>query len=245
MKPRVEICADAAALANRGAELIETLSRLAIARSNIFSVGLSGGSTPKRLYETLASTNAEFRDQLSWDQTHFFWTDERHVGPDDPDSNYGMVNEAMLAHVPVPASNVHRMKSENPNAQEVADDYEAELKTFFKIKSGEWPRLDLVLLGLGTDGHTASIFPGSEVLLETSRLVAAPWVAKFNTHRLTMTLPVLNNASDVVFLVSGNEKAEILRDVLKGQPNQFPAQTINPYTGNLTWLIDQAAASKL
>ena len=243
MKPRIEIFTNTAELARAAAHSFLAHSRDAESKRGNFTVALSGGSTPKSLYKLLADPNEEFRDQLLWDRTHFFWTDERHVGPDHPDSNYRMANEAMLAHVPVPNVNVHRMPGERTNAEEAALDYESEIVTFF-AKDG-LPRFDLILLGLGTDGHTASIFPGSEVLQEKRRLIAAPWVDKLNSYRLTMTLPLLNNAATIAFLVSGTEKAEILREVLQGAPSRFPAQEIKPTNGELNWLVDSAAAEKL
>ena len=204
---------------------------VALAQRGSCTIALSGGSTPKVLYGVLAE---EFREQVPWSRTHFYWSDERHVPPDHPDSNYRMAHEAMLSRVPVPESNVHRIGSENPSAQAAADEYE-------KIVV---PRLDLILLGLGTDGHTASIFPGSEVLQETRRLVAAPWVAKLNTYRITMTLPLLNNSASVLFLVSGKEKAEIVKEVLEG-PKKYPAQAVQPTNGELIWMLDKDAASQL
>jgi len=245
MQSAVEIFKNAAELAQQAAQLILTQSQLGVARNNLFTIALSGGSTPKRLYELLADPTQQFRSQLPWDRIHFFWTDERHVPPDHPDSNYRMVREAMLVRAPVPPTNVHRMLSEKPNASEAANDYESQLRDFFHPPAGELPRIDFILLGLGPEGHTASLFPDSEVLQETQRWVAAPWIAKLNSYRLTMTLPVLNNASTVVFLVSGSEKAEILREVLKGEPDRFPAQRINPTNGALSWLVDENAASKL
>ena len=245
MQSAVEIFKNTAELAQQAAQLILTQSQLGVARNNLFTIALSGGSTPKRLYELLADPTQQFRSQLPWDRIHFFWTDERHVPPDHPDSNYRMVREAMLVRAPVPPTNVHRMLSEKPNASEAANDYESQLRDFFHPPAGELPRIDFALLGLGPEGHTASLFPDSEVLQETQRWVAAPWIAKLNSYRLTMTLPVLNNASTVVFLVSGSEKAEILREVLKGEPDRFPAQRINPTNGALSWLVDENAASKL
>ena len=195
------------------------------------TVALSGGSTPKVLYQLLAD---QFQTQLPWPRIQFFWSDERHVPPDHPDSNYRMAHEALLSRVPVPESNVHRVRSENPAAQEAADEYEKVMV----------PRLDLILLGLGTDGHTASIFPGSEVLHETKRLVAAPWVEKLNTYRITMTLPLLNNGASILFLVSGAEKAQIVKEVLEG-PKKYPAQFVQPTNGELIWMLDKEAASQL
>ena len=196
-----------------------------------FTVALSGGSTPKVLYQLLAD---QFQTQVPWASTQFFWSDERHVPPDHPDSNYRMAYEALLSRVPVPESNVHRVHSENPSAQEAADEYEKVIV----------PRLDLILLGLGADGHTASIFPGSDVLHETKRLVAAPWVEKLNTYRITMTLPLLNNGASILFLVSGAEKAQIVKEVLEG-PKKYPAQFVQPPNGELIWMLDRDAAAGL
>jgi 6-phosphogluconolactonase len=206
-----------------------------------FTVALSGGSTPKILYQLLADPAEPFRDQIPWAKIRFFWSDERHVPPDHPDCNFRMANEAMLAHVPVSTNNVHRIQSENPSASEAAKEYERILRESTKQNL---PQLDLILLGLGTDGHTASIFPGSEVLHETKRLVAAPWVEKLKTYRITMTLPVLNNGRSVVFLVSGAEKAEIVKEVLQG-PDTYPAQQVKPINGEPHWMLDEAAATSL
>ena len=207
---------------------------VSLAQKDFFSVALSGGSTPKILYQLLAEPDEPFRAQVPWSRIHFYWSDERHVPPDHPDSNYRMAHEAMLSHVPVPESNVHRVQSENPSAQEAADEYEQTLV----------PRLDLILLGLGTDGHTASIFPGSKVLHETKRLVAAPWVEKLNAYRITMTLPLLNDGASILFLVSGAEKAEIVKEVLEG-PKKYPAQYVQPTNGELIWMLDRDAAAGL
>ncbi len=172
---------------------------------------------------------------------HFFWSDERHVPPDHPESNYRMANEALLTHVPVSADKIHRIRGENADAGDAAREYE---QTIVKVTGEGLPRLDLIFLGLGTDGHTASIFPGSEVLHETKRLVAAPYVEKFKSYRITMTLPLLNNGAAIVFLVSGAEKAEIVKAVLEGE-NEYPAQAVNPFQGELIWMLDKDAASKL
>lgn len=212
-----------------------------VTQKESFTVALSGGSTPKALYELLASPNEPFREQIPWSKIHFFWSDERHVPPDHPDSNYHMADNVMLSRVPVTQNNIHRVHAENPDAAQAAQHYEEEIRA---VTGEHLPRLDLILLGLGADGHTASIFPDSEVLHETERLVTAPWVEKLNTHRITMTLPLLNNAASVVFLVSGSEKAEIVKEVLEG-PKRYPAQAVSPTNGELLWLLDKDAASKL
>jgi 6-phosphogluconolactonase len=202
------------------------------------TVALSGGSTPKLMFQVLAD---QFRDEVAWSNIHFFWSDERHVPPDHPESNYRMANEALLSRVPVSANNVHRIRGENPDAAAAASEYE---QTIIAVTKQTLPRLDLIFLGLGTDGHTASIFPGSEVLNEKERLVAAPYVEKFKSYRITMTLPLLNNGASIVFLVSGTEKAEIVKAVLQGE-HKYPAQAVNPHQGELIWMLDKDAASKL
>jgi 6-phosphogluconolactonase len=222
-------------LARAAAEHFARTSSEVVAQKGFFTVALSGGSTPRALYELLAD---QFIDQIPWPNIHFYWSDERHVPPDHPDSNYRIANEAMLSRVPVLPTNVHRVISEN-RAADAARDYEDTIK---QISAD--PRLDLILLGLGTDGHTASIFPGSEVLHETKRLVAAPWVEKLNTFRITMTLPLLNNGASVVFLVSGAEKAQIVKEALEG-PEKYPAQAVKPRNGELIWMLDQDAAKDL
>ncbi len=203
-----------------------------------FTVALSGGETPKTLYASLAQ-----RVGFRWDKTHFFWTDERCVPPTSPQSNYRMAHEAMLSQVPMPVGNIHRMKAENPNPQEAADAYADELRDFF---GGQLPRFDLMLLGMGPDGHTASLFPGTDAVNERDRWVAAPWVEKFNSFRVTLTVPVINNSACIVFLARGEEKAETLRAVLEDDgPPRFPSQLIRPTSGRLLWLVDQGAAKVL
>jgi 6-phosphogluconolactonase len=238
-KPNVQILNNADELAEVAARSIVSLAQNAVSARGTFTIALSGGSTPKHLYELLANPNREYRDQFPWSHTLFFWTDERHVPPDNSDSNFRMTNEAMLAHVPVPEGNVHRFTAELPDAQEVASDYETQLRNCFR---NSIPAFDLILLGLGPDGHTASLFSGTTALTETERWVTAPWVEKFNSYRLTMTLPVLNNAAVIMFLVSGQDKASILSEVLGEGTAQFPAQLIKPTHGELRWLVDQAAA---
>jgi 6-phosphogluconolactonase len=216
----------------------------AVAERSRFTIALSGGSTPKSLFNLLA-TNA--RTVLPWDRMFFFWGDERHVPPTDPDSNYKMAEETMLSKIPVAAGNVFRIAAENPDAAAAAESYEKTLQKFFALQSGGLPRFDLILLGMGPDGHTASLFPGSAGLQEKSRLVIANWVDKFKTHRLTFTLPVLNAAACVAFLVSGTDKAPALHAVLESDApgEQYPSKLVRPTDGKLIWLIDRAAASQL
>ena len=213
----------------------------AVQKRGRFCVALSGGSTPKGMFTLLANSSTP----IPWESIYFFWGDERHVPPTDPESNYRMAYEAMLSKVQVPPRNIFRIPSEEKDPQLVAKEYEQTLIKFFALNTGGFPRFDLVLLGLGPDGHTASLFPDSTALKETHRLVVANWVEKFKTNRITMTLPVLNNAAVVEFLVSGKEKAGIVHQVLDGDGNQFPSQMIRPQDGRLVWLLDQAAASEL
>lgn len=226
------------------AEEVVRAASEAVAERGRFTIALSGGSTPKSLFNLLA-TNA--RTVLPWDRMFFFWGDERHVPPTDPDSNYKMAEETMLSKIPVAAGNVFRIAAENPDAAAAADTYEKTLQKFFALEPGQFPRFDLILLGMGPDGHTASLFPGSAGLQEKSRLVIANWVEKFKTSRLTFTLPVLNAAACVTFLVSGTDKAPALHAVLEGDApgEQYPSKLVRPVDGKLIWLIDRAAASEL
>jgi 6-phosphogluconolactonase len=243
-KAEIQVLSNLEELTRRAAVEFVSQAEEAVRARGFFTVALSGGSTPKGLYSLLADGNEGFRARVAWDKIHFFWGDERHVPPDHPESNYRMAYEALLSKVPVPPDNVHRIKAENPNAAEAARDYEEVLREFFNLGTGQKPRFDLVLLGMGPEGHTASLFPGSEVIHEKSRLVAATWVEKFKTYRITLTPPVLNNAICIMFLVCGEEKAETLKSVLQGEyrPDQFPAQAIHPVNGRLVWLVDREAA---
>ena len=244
MSADVRIVADPAALFEAAAEEFAGLADSAVAKNGRFTVALSGGSTPKSLYGLLA---AHYRERLSWDRMFFFWGDERHVPPDHPESNYRMAFEAMLSKVAVPAGNIFRVPAENPDATVAASQYEQTLRDFFKAPVGAVPRLDLVLLGMGPDGHTASLFPGTTALQETSRLVVANWVEKFKTQRITLTLPVITAAAAVTFLVSGSDKAATLKEVLEGKqpPERFPSKLIRPTSARLVWMVDQAAAAEL
>jgi 6-phosphogluconolactonase len=207
-----------------------------------FTVALSGGSTPKALYSLLAEKCAA---SLPWDKMVFFFGDERHVPPDSPESNYRMANEALLSRVPVPPGNVFRVAGEAKDAAKAAEAYEQDLKNFFAPKNGEFPRFDLVLLGVGPEGHTASLFPGSSALAERKRWVVANWVDKFKTDRITFTYPVINNAACVMFLSAGADKAEIVQQVLENQKAGLPSQGVEPVEGRLVWMIDRAASAKL
>jgi 6-phosphogluconolactonase len=216
----------------------------AIAQRGRFAIALSGGSTPKNLY-TLIAANASA--SLPWDRMFFFWGDERHVPPDDPDSNYRMAKETLLSKIPIPPANIFPILAENPDASAAAAAYEQTLRKFFVLAPGEFPRFDLILLGLGPDGHTASLFPETAALQEKSRLVVANWVEKLKTSRITFTLPVLNAARCIAFLVSGTDKAEVLHEVLEGNSSgeKYPSKLVQPSDGQVIWFVDRAAASEL
>lgn len=203
-----------------------------------FSLALAGGGTPRTLYRLLA---AEYSDKIPWSQVELFWGDERYVPWDDPRSNYRMVKESLLDHVPIPRESVHPMPTDAPEADAAAEAYERTIRTHF---SGSWPRLDLVLLGMGTDGHTASLFPGSPALGEQRRWVVAVHGPADPPLRLTLTLPVLNHAAAVFFLVTGGEKAAALRRAVTGPPDPTtcPAGAVRPQDGALVWWVDARAA---
>lgn len=247
-KPEIRILADAEALTRAAAEEFVGRAEESVRDTGAFTVALSGGSTPKALFRLLAGElDGAFRRRVPWGSVQVFWGDERHVPPDHPDSNYRMTYDTLLSRVPIPPENIHRIQGEDPDAEKAAEAYEQALGRIFRVAEGQLPRFDLILLGMGPDGHTASLFPGTPALQERKRLVVAQWVEKLQTHRITLTAPVLNNAALVVFLVSGAEKAETLRAVLLGeyQPERLPAQLIRPTDGRLLWLVDRAAARGL
>ena len=217
----------------------------AIRERGTFNLALAGGSTPKSLYALLAAP--PFRTQLDWTKIHFFWGDERHVPPDHRDSNYRMTHEALFRHLSIAPDHIHRVPGELPDARTVADRYEDMLRRHFAISAPDVPRFDCMLLGMGPDGHTASLFPGTQAVRETHRLVAAPWVDTLRAHRITCTPVLINHARQVTFLIQGPHKARMLRTVLEGpfQPDVCPSQIIRPEAGALTWFVHQDAAGDL
>lgn len=246
---RVECFSTTDALMAGAAERFVSVARRAIRESRRFMVALAGGSTPRRLYELLAMP--AYARRVDWSRTHLFWGDERCVAPDDPASNYRLTREALLGRVPVAEANVHRIHGEDPPARAAAA-YEQELREAFTTREGPPSRapgcrFDLVLLGMGSNGHTASLFPGLAAVRERERWVVAEHVAEVSMWRVTLTPPVLNAAGHVVFLVSGAEKAAMLQRVLEGpsEPHVLPAQAIAPSDGVLAWLVDAPAAARL
>jgi 6-phosphogluconolactonase len=234
---------DGAELARAVAEEFSRRASETIRARERFSVALSGGSTPRRLFTLLADPAEPFRDRIDWRAVHFFWGDERHVPPDHPESNYRRARETLLDPLSVPAQNIHRIRGEEPGAQHAAALYEEELRAFFSGAA----RFDLVLLGLGADAHTASLFPGTAAVRERERWVVAQWVEKLGAFRITLTPTVFNHAAALIFLVQGEEKAAALRAVLDGEsdPDRWPAQVVRPQDGELLWLVDRAAAGSL
>lgn len=223
------------------------VARKAVRSRDQCAVALSGGTTPRRLYSLLASDwEASFRRRVKWDALHFFWCDERHVPPDHRDSNYRMIQDTLLSKVPVSPDRIHRIHAEEQDAQQAAEQYERDLRAFFASHDRP-PRFDIVLLGVGPDGHTASLFPENESLRETGRWVVAPWVAQMNAYRVSLTLPILNAAAAVVILAAGEEKSDVVQAALEGDrdPGRIPVQGVQPVEGTLLWIIDRAAARKL
>jgi 6-phosphogluconolactonase len=235
-QPEIKVLPDPAAVAAEAAERLVRAADEAIRLSGKFSVALAGGSTPKALFELLAG--AGYRDRVDWPSVHVYFGDERTVPPDHKDSNYGMARAALLSKVAIPESQVHRMRGEI-DPQDAAKEYGQLLKDHFGDGG-----LDLILLGMGDDGHTASLFPGTPALRETKHRAFANPVPKLNTMRITMTAPFINRAREVLITVTGANKASRLSEVLEGprDPERLPVQLIEPASGKLTWLIYAAAA---
>jgi 6-phosphogluconolactonase len=243
MKTDVRIFKDIKQLSLAAAEVFVDTADQALSALGRFQVALSGGSTPSRLYHLLA--NEPYRSQVKWSNTFIFWGDERCVPPDDEDSNYHQADETLLQHVPIPKANIHRINGELRPA-EASNDYAQTLRRF-AAPGLDWPRFDLVLLGMGADGHTASLFPGSPVNVSSPTLPVTADYQGRPAQRVTLTPPVFNSARLAVFLVSGADKAEAIKAVLSDQfqPKQYPAQRIQPVDGKVIWLVDDAAAANL
>jgi 6-phosphogluconolactonase len=231
---------DAATLASKAADQFAGLARDSAAKRGRFAVALSGGSTPRAMFSLLAEQ--PLCSEVPWESTFVFWSDERTVPPDHPDSNYHMAYESLISRVALPEANVHRMRGEEEPTQ-AADEYQAELAAFFGPGP---PRFDLVLLGMGDDGHTASLFPGTAAVWVRDRQVVCNYIPRLNTYRLTMTVPAINAAAAVSFLVSGASKAARLKEVLQGEHrDELPSQLIKPVDGTLFWMTDRDAAADL
>jgi 6-phosphogluconolactonase len=251
----VRIYRDPEELALKGARRFARLADQYVVGCGRFTVALSGGSTPRAMFSLLAEH--PFADTVPWSSIYFFWGDERCVPPDHPDSNYRMANETLLSKVPVPKHNILRIPAEIPEPEQAAKQYADALARFFFAGPGATktgtaplsalPRFDLVFLGMGPDGHTASLFPHSPALQAGNQVVVANYVEKFAAHRITLTAATINNARNVTFLAAGEDKAEALKNVLEGsyQPDLYPSQLIRPANGTLLWMVDEAAARLL
>ena len=246
MEREIRILPDGVAIAKRAAQEFVRAAAGAVREKGSFSVALAGGSTPKALYSLLVNDPA-LRSQVPWDKIHLFFGDERHVPPDHPDSNFLMATEAMISKSPLKPEQVTRIRGEYFDAEQAALEYEKTLREYFQLKEGEYPRFDLLLAGMGNEGHTLSLFPGTKALHADGRLVVRNWIGKLNTERVTLTAPAASNAAVVIFMVTGTDKAPALKSVLEGpfEPDQLPAQLLQPQNGRLLWLVDTAAASVL
>jgi 6-phosphogluconolactonase len=238
----IKIFDDAERLNLFAAEKLLEIANEAIETNGSFAVALAGGSTPKSLYRLLAG--AEFKNKIDWSKVFFFFGDERNVAPDNAESNYRMAYANLFSPLQIAEENIFRWQTELEDASLIAEAYEKTLSRFFKTR---FPQFDLFLLGMGDDGHTASLFPFMPAINETERIAVANPVEKLDTIRFTLTFPVINNARNVIFLVKGADKSETLRQVLHGefQPGKYPAQRVKPIAGNLFWLVDQEAAGLL
>lgn len=244
VKHETLVLPDLDAVSREAAHRFTTIAEDAINRTGRFMIALAGGATPERLYRLLASDI--YRGQVKWESVHIFFGDERCVPPDDAQSNYRTAREALLQRVAIPPTQIYRMEGER-NPQDAAAAYSDILSNVFGLTAHGKPRFDLVLLGMGPDGHTASLFPHTDALGDSDLLVAANWVPQHATWRLTLTFPVLNAASNILFLVGGAEKASAVRSVIEGasNPERFPSQGVHPSTGTLVYILDEAAASEL
>jgi 6-phosphogluconolactonase len=240
----IRVFPDQATTASAAAELFVERAADTQAKRGVFYVSLSGGSTPRQFHALLAAS--PLREKVDWSRIQFFWGDERCVPLNHPDSNYGMARDTLLDAVPVPADHIHRMRGEDDPARAAAT-YEAELRQVFGIAEDDIPIFDLLLTGMGPDGHTLSLFPRTDALDVTDRLVVANHVPQLNTNRITFTKTLANAAALVAFVIAGADKADALAEVLEGAPNakQYPSQLIVPTIGELVYLVDAPAAAKL
>ncbi|MEO6983251.1 MAG: 6-phosphogluconolactonase [Edaphobacter sp.] len=235
-----------AEVAQSAAKLFTTAATEAVEKRGRARIAISGGTTPKAMFQLLADPSQPFLKQIPWQNLDLYWVDERSVAPTDADSNYRMTNEALLSKVPLPAAQIHRIEGEL-DPEVAAARYESVIRNSFKLEGAETPTFDLVLLGMGADGHTASLFPHTEAINDLASIATANHVPQKDTWRITLTWPVINQGREVAFLIEGAAKAQVLHDVLLGpyQPETYPSQIIRPASGQLTLLLDAAAASKL
>ncbi len=245
MRNTVKVFANIDEISKFAADKFFALSKKAIKKDGRFTVALAGGTTPKALYELL--TTDQYKSKIDWENVYFFLSDERDVSPMSERSNYKMINESLITKLPIPTTNVFRWHTEIINAPEVAESYERSLFNFFKLSKGKFPNFDLILLGMGDDGHTASLFPFTDALFVDDKLAISNYIEKLDRKRLTFTYPTINNASNIIFLVSGENKSKTLKTVLEDTINieKFPAQNISLNKGKVLWLVDKDAAKDL
>ena len=245
MDRTIKIFPDIASIAKEAAGIFTSAAQKAVKEHGVFRVAMAGGSTPKTLYALLVAE--PYRSQLPFDKMQLFFGDDRHVPPDHADSNYRMVTENFISKTPIKAEQVFRMETELQDTEKAARDYEQVLKSQFALKPGELPRFDLMMLGMGNEGHTLSLFPATTALRDNGRLVVRTWVGKLYTERITCTAPVANNSAAILFMIGGADKAPALKAVLEGpyEPDQLPTQYIKPSNGKLIFLIDSAAGGML
>ena len=239
--PQVRVFPTTAESFRATADLFCQIGEQAIRDRGRYTVALSGGNTPRGLHQELVT---QYSARLNWEKVFFFWGDERHVPPDFPESNYRMAKETLLSKLSIPGDHIFRMPGELPDAEQGAAIYEQTLREVFP-RAGEFPRLDFILLGIGPDGHTASLFPDTKALEENRRWAVGNWVAVHSTWRITLTYPVLNHGANVMFLVEGGEKAEIVKTALQSPSAHLPCQRVKPGDGELMWYLDQGAGGKL
>ncbi len=244
-RPNIEITSDAEALASRAADLFVSTAREALSSRGAFYVALSGGRTPKLMFEKLAAHPAA--QALLWQHVHVFWVDERYVPADSPDSNFRLAAESLLKRVPIPPDNVHRIPTEYEDICTAARSYEAILRSAFTLDEGRAPEFDLIVLGMGADGHTASLLPNCFAPFDTDQLACVVYVMDGRLNRITLTHPVLRAGKHLAVLVSGAEKAETLRKVLTGEPDEvrYPIHILWPVLDKVVWLVDRDAAAAI
>ena len=242
----VELFANGTEIARRAADDVVRIANEAVTSRGVFTIALAGGSTPKVLYALLAD-HPSLRNSLPWDKMEVFFGDERHVGPGHPDSNFQMASDNMLSKARLRPEQIHRIKGEYADTAQAAMEYEETIRREFGLQTGEFPRFDLILLGMGNEGHTLSLFPGTKALSETQKIVTRNWVGKLYTERVTLTAPAANSAANIIFMITGPDKACALKAVLEGphEPDQLPAQMIQPVNGTLSWLVDEGAGALL
>ena len=244
-KPTIHVLEDLQEVAAAAADEFVARANRAVQHHGRFTVALSGGSTPKTMHTILAERTAKNPKLVDWSRVQILFGDERHVAPDHPDSNYRMAKETLLSKVPIPSANVHRIQTENPEAAKAAEQYDRELVKVFQLNGeDQMPRFDLIFLGMGPDGHTASLFPGTTAVHELKKRVVANWVPKFNTWRVTFTRPVINQAECVLLMVCGKDKTQAFAEVMgQGNPDVYPVKYVQPTHGELVWLVDRVAAA--